>query len=415
MGKVLKSRNTSSGDLISFYTDNGFETPDAQSIKGMLANSVISPRYRLNWLNPDESIKEIIPEADILSGGSFSENYQNGQRRSLSLSLFNEMGKYTPSINNIWTNTKFSYDLGVELPLGEIVWFKKGVFSVSQANPTHDPASKVVTLELSDKFSMFEDARGILEKSYTIPTGTPIDEALNDILRFQTGDGNCYDRKPLIYNSAFKNKKTQATISKEAGSTFGEIISELCLQLNAEYFYDVEGNLNIVPINDVTNDVDKPIIDEIYQENGDFGSNNINIDFQGIVNRVYVIGANVDGRMYQATAVNDNPASPICYQRIGFRTASPINDTNITSNILAQDRADYELRNKTIIKSTISTSATLNPFYLVNNILAITDNFYNFKQEKFLIQSLSYSLDYSPNMSITSTNTRNLPFFTARR
>ena len=415
MGKIFKTKNSASGDLISYYTDAGTVTPEFQVVKNILSNSVIFPHYRLNWLNPDESIKEIIPEADILNGGTFNENYQNGQRRSLSVTLFNETGKYTPSINSVWTNTKFSFDLGIEAPNGDIIWFKKGVFSVSQANPIHDTSAKSVTLELSDKFSMFEDARGTLETSYTIPVGTIIEDALKDILLFQTGDGNCYDRRPIIYNSVFKGKKTQATISKEAGSTFGEIISDLCLQLNAEYFYDVEGCLNIIPINDVTNDVDKIIIDEIYQDNGDFGSNNINIDFQNVVNRVYVIGATVDGEIYQATAVNNNPASPICYQRIGFRTAAPINDTNITSKILAQDRADYELRNKTIIKSTISTSATLNPLYLVNNILSITDDFYNFKQEKFLIQSLSYSLDYSPNMSITSTNTRNLPFFTARR
>lgn len=165
----------------------------------------------------------------------------------------------------------------------------------------------------------------------------------------------------------------------------------------------------------MTDDVDKPIIDSIFEEHGDFGANNLTLDFENIVNRIIVIGGNSNSKTYRAVAVNDDPSSPLCYQRIGYRTASPINDSNITSDILAQDRADYELRNKLILKSSASTDVMLNPFYIVNNIIEITDNFYGFEQEKFLIQSISYNLDYSGSMSVSSSNTRNLPFTTTRR
>ena len=114
-------------------------------------------------------------------------------------------------------------------------------------------------------------------------------------------------------------------------------------------------------------------------------------------------------------AVNDDPSSPLCYQRIGYRTASPINDPNITSDVLAQDRADYELRNKLILKSTVSIQTPFNPLYIVNNIITLTDEFYGVVQEQFLIQSISYSADYSGMMSVSLSNTRNLPFFTGRR
>lgn len=416
MNKVYRARNSASGDLVSYYYDNDLSSSILTSdVNEWVKNATIKQHYRLSLLNPDESVRYVIPEEDIELSGSFNENYQNGQRRSLSVQLFNELKKYTPSINGIWTGTRFSYDVGLELQDGDVAWFKKGVYVVSNATPIHEPSRRSVSLELSDKFSLFEGASGTLEMNYTIPVGTFIEDALNDILRYQMGNGDKIDPKPMIYNSAFKDKKTQATISKEAGSNLGEIISELCTQLNAEYFYDVEGNFNIVPINDVTNDADKPIIDDLYADRGDFTSNNLSFDFSTIINRVYVTGSTTNGGYYEAVAVNDDPSSPLCYQRIGYRTASPINDSNITSDILAQDRADYELRNKLILKSTVSIQTPFNPLYIVNNIITLTDEFYDMEQEQFIIQGISYSADYNGFMSVSLSNTQNLPFFTGKR
>ena len=126
-------------------------------------------------------------------------------------------------------------------------------------------------------------------------------------------------------------------------------------------------------------------------------------------------GSTTNGGYYEAVAVNDDPSSPLCYQRIGYRTASPINDPNITSDILAQDRADYELRNKLILKSTVNIQTPFNPLYIVNNIITLTDDFYDMKQEQFIIQGISYSADYSGFMSVSLSNTRNLPFFTGKK
>ena len=52
----------------------------------------------------------------------------------------------------------------------------------------------------------------------------------------------------------------------------------------------------------------------------------------------------------------------------------------------------------------------LNPLIEVNNLIEITDNFYGIENEKFLVQSISFSLDYSGTMSISSSNINNLSF-----
>lgn len=414
MASRIVSSRVSSGDLFSFYSSinsNWFNSPLAsQRVKAEVQKPISRPRFRINILNPDETVRTTIPLADIVLGGSYNENYQNGQRRSVSFSLYNEMGKYTPGINSFWADTKLSYEQGIELDNGEIIWFPKGIYNLSNVSTTRSPGQNLVNLELNDKFSILEGAQGTYETSVTIPTQTDIEGLVYDLLSEGKGNGDMLDSKPILFHSSFKGKKTQATITQEVGSNKGSVISDICTQLNAEYFYDVMGQLNIIPAVETTNDIDKPLIYQLYEERGDFGSDNLSFDLGSIINRVVVIGANVNSQICDAIAVNDDPASPLCYQRIGYRTASPINDSNITSVILAQERADYELRQKLLLRSSVTHDVAFNPLLITNNLIGVTDSFYNFQQEKFLIQSISVPLDYSGTMSVTSANARNLPF-----
>ena len=47
----------------------------------VINSSINTPRYKIYVLYPDETINFEIPLADIVAGGSYSENYQDGQRR----------------------------------------------------------------------------------------------------------------------------------------------------------------------------------------------------------------------------------------------------------------------------------------------------------------------------------------------
>ena len=118
----------------------------------------------------------------------------------------------------------------------------------------------------------------------------------------------------------------------------------------------------------------------------------------------------MNGKVYTATAVNDDSTSPLCYQRIGYRTGQIVNDSNITSQDLADDRSKYELRKQLILKSSVNVSISFNPLLSVNNLIEITDEFFGLDHERFLLQGISCSLDYSGSMSITVSNVRNLPF-----
>ena len=380
-------------------------------IQSLMDRPNINPRFQIFVCNPDDTQKYKIPSEDIVLGGSASENYQNGQRRSLNFSLINETGKYTPKQGtDIWVDNKLALEIGLEVPeLVGVVWFKWGIYTISNANPSHSLTQKTVSIEAADKFHILEGTMGTLQYTYEIPEESEIEEVIFDILNTQRGNGYVLDSAPIIYHPAFKGKKTPIKISGESGSTYGSILTQLADVLSAEIFYNAEGRLTIIPKLEMIQDGDKPVVYDFVDYNGDFQDANLSLDMSQFINKIVVIGSNVNGRLIMATAVNDDPSSPLSYQKIGYRIAI-VNDTNITNDVNAQERADYELRKVLIAKSSLTSSVFFNPLLAVNTLVTYTEAFYGFERERLLIQSLSFNLDYTGTMSITASNIHNLPF-----
>lgn len=376
-------------------------------IQTILRKGKYTSRYRLFLLYPDEKINYEIPQSDIINdAGNYTENYQNGQRRNANISLVNINGQYTPNINSIWVYDKFRLDVGVEYN-DEVFWFPRGIYIMGNPSVQHNDSDKQISLSLVDKFALLEGHMGTLETTYEIPEGTDIEIAIKAILTIDSGSGYALDLKPIIYDHSFKGRRTPYTIRKDAGSNFGEIILELASILGAECFYNDIGNLCFIPINETVVDENKPIIWDFSDEQKEFISSNSNYDFENVVNEVDVIGDNINNKIVSAVARNEDPESPICIQRIG-RRVKYLNDAAIYSDELAQDRANYELRCCRILGTKISISTTFNPLLFVDNIITIEDSYYKYKREKFLIQSISYSLGSSNQMTITCSALSNL-------
>lgn len=412
MGRYNQSINLSSGDLLTIKTDaqasyylDGINA--VEDIQKELRLNYCAPKFRILVLYPDETENYEIPSEDIKTGGSYSENYQDGQRRTLSFSLYNGTGKYTPNINTFWVGTRLRLELGLELSSGAIVWFPKGVYIITQVTPSLSNGERTVAISANDKFCLFENKTGIIAEGYEIGTGEVIEDIINSILRQDMGNNNIFDVKPIIYHSSFQGKTTQATISKSAGDTLGGILTELATQLSAEIFYNSNGNLVLMPASLTTNDGDKPLIWDLQTIDGDLDQLSFSMNYSNVVNRVVVVGSSESG-VVQGVAINGDPKSPYCYQRVGLRTGSIVNDSNIYSDLLAEERAEYELRQQLILQTSTSAKVVFNPFLEVNNIITISDEFFDFSKERFLIQSVSCSLDYSGSMDITFSNINNL-------
>ncbi len=382
---------------------------DFEMLQKIISEKKTKPRFRIFVLNPDESVSYEIPQEDIvLNTGSYSENYQQGQRRNLNITLVNIDGKYTPNINGIWANNKYRFDIGLEYN-ETIYWFPRGIYIIGNPDLTKGISEREVTLELRDKFARLEGKMGTTEGTYEIPVGTEIKKAIKDILLLDAGDGYPLDLKPIIYDEVFEGRVTPYTLTKEGGTSLSEMILDLAIMLNAECFYNTDGNLCFINVDDTTNDVNKPLLWSYNSSNNMCSLINPKWDFENVVNEVHIVGANINDEIYSAMSKNTNPYSPLTIERIG-RRIERIEDQNIYSDRLAKERADYELRKFSILRTTITLDSCFIPLLLVNNLIEIEDEFFNWKREKFLIQDISFGLGTESNMTISCTNIDNLPF-----
>ena len=379
-------------------------------LEKLLKRPVIKPRYRISVLNPDETIDYIIPESDIPPGGiNYTEQYQNGQRRNITLELINIDGKYTPSINGLWVNTKFRFDVGIEISNNNVVWFPKGIYIMGNVNLSHDNSNRSVSVQLLDKYAIFEGKTGTLEVAYEIENGSTISDAVKGIQNFALGNGYILDYKEIIMDPSFTGAKTQTTIRADEGDNLSTLIDALATQLSAEYYYNNVGNLCFYPINETVNDDVKPIIWTFEELNRDLHNLELTYKNEDIVNVIKVVGDNIENGVCSAIVSNTNPASPICVENVGRRVAPTYSEANIWNDELAEDLANYYLRKASFVAVDFSSNVSFNPVLTVNNICEVENEELNFKREKLLITGISYTSD-TGLMSVTFCNTMDLPF-----
>jgi len=376
--------------------------------------SIIRPKFKLSLLNQNETVKEEIIDDIISGGGSLSINYQQGQRRSLNFALKNDDGKWLPNDNNggLWINSKFKLELGIENDEGYTYWQPNGVFVVANPSATNNGGEKLINIQCYDKFAMLDGTLGgTITATYTIPNGSNIKQAITDILLDDNGNGYPNDIVPLIFDNIYKDVNTTYTITKNANSNLGEIIIELANMIACDVYYNENGNLVIQSvITDISN-LRKPILWNYDDGELEYLSSTTSYDFTNVKNKVTVVGANVNSvTIYSAYSENNNGQSPTRIGKIGIRNLY-IEDSNISSNQLCQDRADYELSKISILNLAISMESTYMIHLDVNKCISITDNFYGYKNQRFIIKSLNIPIGIDSKISIECANVASLPYY----
>lgn len=390
------------------------QLPSQQYIK-IVKEQAIRPRFRLSLLYPDESFREDISEYLIQGSGSLQIQYAQGQRRSLNFTLNNENGVFTPDgINSkIWVNTKFQLDLGMEMANGDVVWNSAGIFVIGTPQLTREDARKTIDIQCYDKFALLDGTLGgTLDATYEIEAGEKIYNIIVDTLLQDNGNGVPIDLKTIFFDPSLINESTVYTLSKSANESYGDMLIELANMIACDIYYNTNGNLVIQSgIKDISQ-VNKPTLWTFKDTEYEYLSGNINYDFTAVRNRVTVVGANVnsDGGLYIAVSENTNPRSQTRVDLIGIKNYY-LEDSNIYTQTLAQDRADYELNKLSIVQQTVQISSAFMIHLDVNNCIAITDDFFDYFDNRFIIQSISIPLSIQSNITIDCTNIATLPYY----
>ena len=374
----------------------------------------IRPRFRLSMLYQDESFREDISDYLIEGSGTLNINYQQGQRRSLSFTLDNTTGKFTPNglQGTLWLDSKFKLELGMEFDNGDIVWKSAGIFVVGQPNATRQQATKTVDVQCYDKFALLDGTLGgVLDSTYQVDEGKFVYQVMQETLLQDNGNGYPIDGKEIVFDSSLKDSKTQYTLSKSPNDSLGSILTDLADMISCDIYYGVEGNLVVRSgIKDISQ-VNKPTLWTYSDKELEYISNTTTYDFAKVKNKVTVVGSNVNGeQIFSQTATNTNPQSPTRVSVIGVKQFY-LEDSNISSDPLALQRAEWELNRLSILQQTIQVASSFMIHLDVNNCIAINDDFFDYSDNRFIIQSLGVPLSANSMISIECTNIASLPYY----
>jgi len=351
----------------------------------------------------DESIISEIT-GDILSG-NLSINKQNGVRRSVDFTLKNVDKKYIPNKYGIWIGSKIQLYLGIKFN-NEFYWEFHGIFVL--LNPTLNMSinNNTISINAIDKFSLYDGQySGNLNDYVIINNGTNINVAINSILTSSAiiGEKNLDPKSSIL-------EPTSIALSYELRKGYGDkissLLSELAFYSSRNIYYNRFGFLTF----------EEDIDDTTKGSSWDFGfddnkltlqSFSKNEHFDNVFNVVKVIGMTIDGLTAIATAKNINPLSNTNIDIIGEKFAPVIEDSRISDSLLAQKRADFELKKLIRLNSSINISCLPLIHLDVDEIITITNENSNLYRERFVIQSIGFSFGNNL-MSITATNIKEL-------
>lgn len=391
------------------YFAGEYTLPSSSTIFRAITSYYNIPLFKVMSINEDESDNKDISEYIMQDSISHSQNLQNGQRGSLSFDLDNTSGTFYPSPIStcIWFGRKVRLYCGL-LCDGVVYWFPKGIYIITDIGFRDDDNSNTISIQSNDKFCKLDGTiSGKLESDYEVPNGSFIYDVVKSLLVLDSGNGDVYDPKTLIFDEKYKSYKTPYTIKKASGTTIGDVILELCEIISCDVYYNEDGHLLVEAGDELLSVSNKSILWHYNEYGLDMSTPEFTYDFSSVVNKITVVGAVVNGKIFKYTAENTNPASPT---NTGFSPVKHeiINDDNLYSDDLCEQRAKYELQKKSVLPLQLKFTSVYIPFLITGELFAWTCLKHNFVYDKFLISSIQMKGDGS--LSISATNANELPF-----
>lgn len=422
---------------------------------------------KVEWLNPDESVSFEFTNSLYDINVDLSVNYQNGSRRTCTLTLNNDRNKFPVNFNNIWLGQKFKLWLGIYIDEKTPFYFPQGVFCVSNPNETFQPQRRSIKINGVDKWAFLDGTLGgKLHGTYQTNINDDLYNATKNLLKtsrfdntfnetddvskmidpvspfisptfvgksvyvlnanstysssqtYYTRSNNIY--KVYTYSSSTNwNKdyaslyiKTDAhkcpyTAKVERGKTYADVLLEYATILCAHIYYDVNGRLVIEPMIDTADDItdtNKEVVWHYTVEEKTFLGLTQSYNFDKIYNDIIVLGNVTNGYQFKARVQNRNLMSDTCVQKIGLKTKEPIEDNQYYSDAQCKELAMYYAKVDTIMQKSGNISS-ISLYHLdVNKLVTVSTPNNNMSKELFLITGFTLNSSGTMSVEVTSVN-----------
>lgn len=378
-----------------------------------LKRSTVYPTSRLYFLNNDGTPYYEITD-DYIIGGSINASFNNGVRRTASISLNNEDGRYDSLIQRgILLTQKVKLYAGLHLENGEEYLISQGVFYINNPMSQYQVGAKIIQLNLVDKWSALDGTvGGTLDGIYQINVGNSLIEATKTLLLLDRGDGQPLDATPPIFDNKYLEDESiyeaPYTLRTEANSTYGNILLGVNTMLVSSIGYDTEGILRITDANTSFKEINQPLAYDFFVNSRELYSASYTYKLSDIYNDVQVVGTILNGYQIKGSAQNNNPASALAIDKIGRRTLH-ISDTKFYTDTQATEYAEYELKRRTALQRAVSFECTPIFHLKENDLVTITREDIQASEvpELFIVNGFTLPLGQG-NMSVNAVSINEL-------
>lgn len=313
---------------------------------------------------------EVIDEFEnIVTNGRVTVDNSRASVRSFDLAATNVKGALTWGSNKlIWLDKYFKIYYGVKVN-GVVEWIPQGVFPISAPIATSESSGTLkneVAFSGSDKMAFL----GKCSDAVVAQKGGDIATTIKSIL----SNNGIEDRFNLDDTSG--QTTIPYDISWAADTSYSKIISDLAGIITWEVYYDVDGYLRLhAPIDPTTT---PPFF------SFDASSANFNLwagsqrqmDDSNLANAIVVYGGSAQTNLVNYTLQDTSASSPTSIQNIGKRVYVHNNgnpDPLITTQALAQARAEYEYKKRLQIVEKLNFKMFPIPFMDMDDVYEITD------------------------------------------
>ena len=393
---------------------------------------------RLRFLNPDGSLAFAVGSGETLlaqqhdmrtfiSDGNLSVNFQNGQRRTATVTLSDIDDEFEYRVNNLWFGTEIALDEGLILPSGQEYYLQQGIFLPTNPNESFAAGKSLISYQLADKWANLDGTlSGNLEGTYEVEEGTMIFNPIIALLAEDRGNGTPIDNIAPIFTTYYNDKyqtlsdgttvsllSCPYTIDVEGESSKADVILKLMEIINGLVGYDSSGALRVDASQDDIDDVVKPTLWTFSRDEATLLETSYTGVPQDVYNDYIVVGEQIDDyEQPAARAQNYDPSSDTNINLIGHKIKRET-AAGFATNVQCRDLAVWRLKRAAIMKKTVSISCSQILHIRENCVVEIirTDKV-DSPIERHLVQGFSRPLIGTGTMTINAVSVHDIPDIT---